>query len=111
MGPDETDGVSWNAAKANRGWLAKWRKDQPNGENDSVGGITNGMPVVVNAAITNKQTTVQIRRRHAPRIMPGAVPVVEAAVSISILDLLLAAFVVQGGFSSIGEGKDKHDKE
>ena len=24
MGPEEADGVSWNIAKANRGWLAEW---------------------------------------------------------------------------------------
>ncbi|MFY9526484.1 MAG: chorismate synthase [Limnochordia bacterium] len=78
------------------------------------GGITNGMPIVVNVGIkptatlsqpqasvdlrTGEPTTVVDTGRHDPCIVPRAVPVVEAAVAIGLLDLLLVAFGVQGPF-------------
>ncbi|MGI6546700.1 MAG: chorismate synthase [Fastidiosipilaceae bacterium] len=69
------------------------------------GGISNGMPIVVRvgfkptASISQRQDTVNletmendtliIRGRHDPCIVPRAVPVVEGAVALSLLDQML----------------------
>jgi len=70
-----------------------------------LGGITTGMPLVVNIAVkptasigqtqetvdlvTKTNTSLTIQGRHDPCIVPRAVPVAEAVTALTILDMLM----------------------
>ena len=70
-----------------------------------LGGLANGMPIIVRAAIkptssvglpqqtvdpaTGAETILSLKGRHDPCIVPRAVPVVEAGTAVVLLDLLM----------------------
>jgi chorismate synthase len=72
-----------------------------------LGGISSGMPILVRAAIKPtssiskeqktvnlpkmEKTTIQVKGRHDPCIVPKAVPVIESAVAIVLADHMLRA--------------------
>lgn len=82
-------------------------KTKTNNNGGINGGITNGMPVFVTATIkptpsiskeqetvnidTMENTTIEIKGRHDPCIVQRAIPVIEAALAITVLDLILEA--------------------
>jgi len=82
-------------------------KTETNNNGGVLGGITNGMPLIVRVCIkptpsiglpqetlnlqTGKQETLVIHGRHDPCIVTRAVPVVEAAVAVAVADILRGA--------------------
>ncbi len=75
-----------------------------------LGGLSSGMPIILSVAFkptpsigkeqhtvnlkTMKDTKIKISGRHDPCVVPKAVPVVEAAVSIVLTDHLIRAGVL-----------------
>ena len=78
-------------------------KTTTNHHGGSLGGITSGMPLILRAAFkptpsiyreqntigmeSGQNETVRVIGRHDPCIVPRAVPCVEAAMAVAILDL------------------------
>jgi len=89
-----------------------------------LGGLSSGMPIVVRVAVKptpsiakNQKTvdllkmadtTVQVKGRHDPCIVPKAVPVVEASVAMVLVDQLLRAGLIPKvlGVDAVGEYSD-----
>jgi len=75
-----------------------------------LGGLSNGMPIVVRAAIKPtpsiakkqktinlsefKEATLQVRGRHDPCIVPKAVPAIESMVAIVLADHMIRAGII-----------------
>ena len=89
-----------------------------------LGGLSSGMPLVVRVGLKPtpsiskeqktvdllemKDTTIKVKGRHDPCIVPKAVPVVEASVAIVLVDQLLRAGLIPKvlGVENIGEYSD-----
>ena len=96
-----------NAGAVNDGYCIKDGKVSliSNNNGGVLGGMTTGAPVIVSVAIkptpsisqqqrsvnlqTMEDTTLTVNGRHDPCIVPRAVPVVEAAVALGLLDLMM----------------------
>jgi len=81
-------------------------KTKTNNHGGILGGITSGMPIIARLAFkptpsisleqdsvdleTGQNTKLVITGRHDPCVVPRAVPVVEAAMAIGLLDLILS---------------------
>lgn len=105
------DFVNYKASECNDAYTIKESNNiktietKTNNNGGILGGISNGMPIVVNVAIkptpsiskeqltlnieTKEEEALIIKGRHDPCIAVRAVAVVEAALAISILDLCL----------------------
>lgn len=76
-----------------------------------LGGVTNGMPIVFRTAFkptpsiarkqktvdikNSRETTISIKGRHDPCLVPRAVPVVEAAAALVMLDFIVGDLEVE----------------
>ena len=101
------DFVHYKGSECNDAYTIKNNKIKTKTNNNGgiLGGISNGMPIVVNVAIkptpsiakeqltlnikTKKEDKLIIKGRHDPCIAVRAVPVLEAALSIALLDLCI----------------------
>ena len=101
------DFVNYKGSECNDTYTIKNNKIKTKTNNNGgiLGGISNGMPIVVNVAIkptpsiakeqltlnikTKKEDKLIIKGRHDPCIAVRAVPVLEAALSIALLDLCI----------------------
>ena len=99
------DFVNYKGSECNDAYTIKNNKIKTKTNNNGgiLGGISNGMPIIVNVAIkptpsiakeqltlnikTKKEDKLIIKGRHDPCIAVRAVPVLEAALSIALLDL------------------------
>ena len=79
-------------------------KTYTNNHGGILGGITSGMPIVFRAAVkptpsislpqntvdlTNKENTaISVKGRHDPCIVPRAVPVIEAAAAVAVINMM-----------------------
>jgi chorismate synthase len=87
-----------------------------------LGGLSNGMPIVVRAAIKPtpsiakkqktinlaefKEATLQVRGRHDPCVVPKAVPAIESMVAIVLADHMIRAGIIPrilAGKRDVGE--------
>jgi len=75
-----------------------------------LGGLSSGMPIVVRTAVKPtpsiskeqktvdlskmEETTIRVKGRHDPCVVPKAVPVIESAVAIALADHMLRAGVI-----------------
>jgi chorismate synthase len=89
-----------------------------------LGGMSSGMPIMVRVAVKPtpsiakeqktvdllemKDTTIQVKGRHDPCIVPKAVPVVEASVALVLVDQLIRAGLIPKvlGVEAVGEYSD-----
>jgi chorismate synthase len=87
----------------------------------SLGGISSGMPILVRAAFKptpsvareqesvslsqKENTSLHISGRHDPCIVPRAVPCMEAAMAVALLDLMMSHAGEKGFSSQIYEGE------
>jgi chorismate synthase len=94
-----------------------------------LGGMSSGMPIVVRVAvkptpsISKKQktvdllemtdTTIEVKGRHDPCIVPKAVPVVEASVALVLVDQLISAGFIPKvlGVEAVGEYSDTAEED
>lgn len=101
------DFVNYKGSECNDSYTLKNNKIKTKTNNNGgiLGGISNGMPIIVNAVIkptpsiakeqltlnikTKKEEKLIIKGRHDPCITVRAVPVLEAALSIALLDLCI----------------------
>lgn len=101
------DFASANASKVNDGYEIKDGKVATLSNNNGgvLGGMTSGAPLVLSVAIkptpsisqpqksvnlsTMENETLEIKGRHDPCIVPRAVPVIESAVALGLLDLMM----------------------
>lgn len=101
------DFVHYKGSECNDSYTIKNNKIKTKTNNNGgiLGGISNGMPIIVNVAIkptpsiakeqltlnikTKKEDKLIIKGRHDPCIAVRAVPVLEAALSIALLDLCI----------------------
>ncbi len=79
-------------------------RTRTNNHGGALGGITSGMPIIFRAAVkptpsiskeqktvdlqTGENTTLAIKGRHDPCIVPRAVPVIEAAAAVAVMNML-----------------------